>query len=1621
MEMQKKPVKNIKSKPKKRSWFRRLLLFLGIVFLLLAICLLLLRIPAVQNWLADKITRNLSEKTQTNIEVGHINLDIRKGFVLEDFLIEEADKDTLIYAKSLSTGLTSNLYSLFSNQLFLDHILLENAQINLERKKDETQTNLSSFLNKLGGSNTSTSNAEPMQVDLNALSLNQVSIQFNDEHNAQTLDFDLDNATIKFENISDKAQPIIISQLFLNKPVIKILKTGSNSASIMVDDQIKNPPKDSAVLQAIRIKEFQIIQGEFTFKDLNKKKTTDSDHLDYNNLNIKKVNLLINDFDFEDVTDLTFELERFAFEDDNKFIVQNISSSNVSLSDRKLEFKDFKFQTEDTKIGNYLAFNFSSLSDFSKFGKKIQFDLKLNETNLSLKDLNYFIPGLTQNDFFLKNKDKRIDISGRIINSIDQLAGRDVKLKIGDMTTFDGSFDTRNLISSRDALLNIKVEKLQTNVFALKSLVPNFNPPENFYKLGNLNFNGRFDGYLENFVAYGTLISNLGKAEMDIYLDVQDGADRANYSGDLSLENFDLGIWSDNPDLGRITLESFIEDGQGLTLDNAKANLDANVESFTYRGYEYKDFTMDGKVDKNQFVGLFRIKDPNADFLFDGEILLLDGVPQFDFVADIQNIDLKALQISNEFESITGKINVNAFGKDLESLVGQGLIQGLKFKHKQNEHNIQSLLIESSLEKENIRSLKVTSDIVNADMRGEMNFREMINEIKRVVKESYPYYFNELEIKEQSDRKDQIFVYEINILDSENFLSLAGLDQLRVVNMELRGSFDTKEKEFVVDSNIEKLINKADTLYNARVNLFNLQSVGKFITKVDSMRLGGRLFNPVKLSTNLNEQEIEFNISSSEVFDSLQVLDLSGIVIPSNTGYAIRMDDSNLEMLGSKWKFAKGNTLMIGEDYIEANRMSLIDEKGNREIVIDDINKRGLRIDLNNFDFLTVNGIIDYDKIDFSGRGDVNVEVDNIFNVQNIVARSEIPELRLNETLYGKLQLYATKQGPDYFVDIGIMGESIDLILKASVDGAANEVTGRLNATGVPFSLFGMIIPEGLSDIEGTLRTDVALFGSLDDPKMDGELRIMNGQLIIDYLGEALSTHNQPIKVTNELITFKDTEITDHLGNPAYINGVMTHDFLADFEMDVEVEGEDVILLNTEKGDNPYYYGLGRGQAHVHFTGPFSNADMVLNCTTGPETKIKIPVQNYETGYEESFIQFINKEALLNRGDDVSLDSFKLEGLDVEMNVSITPESELQIIFDEKLNDVLRGKGTGNVQLYITREGEFYTYGDYEIEQGDYLLTIFNFAGKAFQIRQGGTIRWTGDPINTNLNIKADYVLQSNLTVFLAEFLDPTISSETARAEAGRKKRVNLIMDIGGTLYNPIVNFDIEFPDIESAELKGYVESKMRSLKSNPNALNDQVAGLLTFNTFLPSTNNQRLDVYTSNSLVQLTNTTVSEFVSNQLSFLLTSLINEAIGENNVISSIDVELGLNSNNNLFNQDAALLDLFNPDEIQSYLNARFKFLDERFSIRVGGNYIRQGNFIEGSQFINDPAFVGDLAIEYDVTEDRRLKLRFYNRFDRDEVSGNPKNKSGLGLSWRKEFGSLVDFGDQLQNKLLDLEN
>jgi hypothetical protein len=79
-------------------------------------------------------------------------------------------------------------------------------------------------------------------------------------------------------------------------------------------------------------------------------------------------------------------------------------------------------------------------------------------------------------------------------------------------------------------------------------------------------------------------------------------------------------------------------------------------------------------------------------------------------------------------------------------------------------------------------------------------------------------------------------------------------------------------------------------------------------------------------------------------------------------------------------------------------------------------------------------------------------------------------------------------------------------------------------------------------------------------------------------------------------------------------------------------------------------------------------------------------------------------------------------GMDLNFDLEVTPDAEVQLIFDSKVGDIMKGYGTGRLNINYDSKGDFRISGDYLIEAGDYLFTLGNILNKPFIVENGGLL-----------------------------------------------------------------------------------------------------------------------------------------------------------------------------------------------------------------------------------------------------------------------------------------------------------
>ena len=1562
------------------KWTRRLLLM--IIGLIIA-AIILLQFSVVQTFLISKITKYLSDITQTTVTAERIKISPIDGVILQNLNIIGEKNDTILHTSSLNVSLRKNLFFLVKNQLSLSYIGLKGLRLHVITKEGETTSNFKQFLDKIIPTSGSKSASSSFNLDVKEVDLSDIKIYIKDENKGSSNEIKLVAGALDINYIDLVCSEFDINEIILDRPSFHNL---IYEYECDITDDLAIPQADSRAeslgLPTITVRELVIKDGYFRQQnDLVITEEKFKDYLDYNNFYLEKINIYFKNLRMYNGNEIFARLQTLNAIDNTGFSINNISSDTISINTNSAELKSFVIDMGKTVVKDHLKFSFADFSAFNDFARDVVLNADLKDSKVYLDDLVHFVRSLSNIPFVKNNKAEIIEVNGRYYGKVNNLAGRDVDIKLGEKLSLSGSFNTRDLLDADNTVLNIRLDRFDTSMRKIKMILPSFNPPANFNKLGSIHFTGRFDGYLENFVAYGKLRSDLGSAEMDMQLDITQGSDKANYSGTLDLHNFNLGKWSDNPDIGLVNFKSKVAEGKGLTLNTVRADLAATIKSLQFKRYLYKDLILDGKIDRNTFDGIFKVEDDNLNLNFDGTFEYINQQAFLNFKSNVKQIDLMALNLSSSPLKFSANMDINLSGTGLNDFIGQLNISNFQMQVKDSIYHLDTIGIGSKMLAQGGKEIFVKSDLGMVTINGNYDIPNMVRSVKKVIYNNNPQITKAWKEDIANYPGHQKFDFSVHLKKSSNFLSLLGLHQSSFKKLLIKGKLDTYKNELSLASDIPFLKIKGDSLQNLQLLVNSANRSGHITLHIDSTFAFNRHFNPIFLQTNVNADTVDFELTTEKIANNLENFDIMGKVTPHKKGYNLTLTENLLVMFGSKWNINPKNNIVFGDQYLNFENLLLTD--GYRAIEINDINQnRGVELDVVNIDLDLVNGLIKYDKMIFGGTVNLSAKVTDVFAQDKAVAAYiNVPDFSINGDKYGTVYVDVTRDENSPVKANVSIGDF--LAIKGSYDINNKYIESRIKLRKAPMEIIQYLLKDGIKDTQGYINADFTFGGLTSDLKINGEGTVDQGKTTLIYTGATYFFDHQNLTLTNREINLDGAVITDIHGNRGTIRGGLTHDLFKNFGVNATLTGANVVGLNTTKADNPDYYGYGIGQMSAEFKGSFDQVDMKINAVSGPGTKLFIPINNAQTATDQSFIRFKNKDDKKNQ----DAKAYKGGGIDIEMTLIVTPDAELSLIFDEAKGDIIKGRGRGNLKINISRRGDFEVFGDYEIESGQYLFTApLVPVAKPFVVDRGGRIVWTGDPINATLDITTKYRTRTSIEPFISEYLVNSNASLQSNTE------VDVILKLGGSLFKPEIKLGLAFPNL-TGDYANFAESKLRVLQGNDQELNGQVLGLIVFNTFIQSS--RVSDVFGASGIQSASINTLSEFLSSQLSMYITNVLNSVVGEGSFITGIDFDV--NVRNNTFNLAPSG---FIPDEIAVRNTLNFK--NDRLSLDIGGNYILQ---FQGTA-INQ--VLPDFALEFKLTDDRKLKVRLYGKYDIDVSTFGLRDKYGLGVAYRTEFGSMVDF-------------
>ncbi len=1241
---------------------------------------------------------------------------------------------------------------------------------------------------------------------------------------------------------------------------------------------------------------------------------------------------------------------KMSFKDHRGLVMKNLTS-DFTYTKKNILLNELILETENSSFKGKTELRYDR-KDFKDFNNKVVFDLDIKEGKISSNDLNFFYPEFGKNQKFY--------IDSHILGTLNDLKFNNLKFNDLNDNEVVGNLQLKNIFGKGEQKFYMKgsFDRLITSQASVSKFLPNLlgkNLPKQLQKLGRVDLKGDVELTQKWIIADVDLFSKLGHVIGDFKMDKIDNIDQAKYDGQFELDNFDLGAFLEEKDLGRTSVVLDV-DGTGFTKKYLNTKMKGNVGQFKYKGYTYRNIDVDGTMKMPYFKGYLNSKDPNLKMTFDGLVDLSKKKKVYDFDAKIEYANLKKTNLyTKDVKSIfSGNIKMKAQGNSLEDLAGVVDLENISYLNQKGDYAFDNANITSSFDNQNVRTITLnSSDMVDGQVVGKYKIKQIKKILENAVGSLYANYSPHKLSKNQFLEFDftvynkilEVFYPEVSIAENTFVKGKINADE---------GLFQFDFKSPLVNafenrfSGIKIDIDNKNPLYNTYIELDSINTKNYKVSEFS-------LINLTLNDTLFARTEFKGGVKGEDKFD----LNLFH-TIDKNKQSVIGFKKSDITFKNYQWyineKETTGNTIIFDKGFNNFNFNQLTLSHNEQFIDFNGEMKGDTYKDFNfTFNDVDISKVTpDIKNLDLGGRlnGELKYKQDNL--VYEPSTNLTIDGLELNDTELGnlKLKVFGDESFKTFNVDATISHQNEEIfVTTGTIDLVNNQTILNLDAGFDNFNIkpVGGFLKGILDDVRGFASGSANIVGSFNDPEVEGVLYLSNAGLRVPYLNVDYNfDKNSKIDLTEEKFIFRNIDITDvNEKTRGILSGTISHDKFADWEMDLKIASDRLLVLDTKDSDDAYYFGKAYFDGYATIEGPIEALVVNAEGESAKGTSIKIPVNDSESVSDDGSVHFTTPEEKYGIKNPDKKPTKTYQGIDLNFNFAITPKAEIEVILNRETGHSMKGTGNGSMFMSINTLGKFQMNGDFIVNKGEYLFRYGSLIDKKFTVKKGGTIDWDGDPLGAKLNLEA---VTTNITANPNVLLGNTTFNKKIPTEVS-------IM-ITGELNAPQSDFNINFPNVSSV-LKSDLDYKLQ----DKDFRQQQAFILLGTGEFSSSTSNTNY----FGSLFEKANSIFGEVLSD--------------GENKLKLGVNYQLG---NKQQEISDRALVTLTTQVSDRISINGNV-------GVPVGG--------------VNQSYVVGNVEVEMRLNNDGTLTAHVFNKendLNSNTIGQNIGYTQGIGLSYSVDF-------------------
>ena len=923
--------------------------------------IIVVRIPAVQQYVAQQAAGWLSEKLKTEVKVEGFSLRFLDKLSLDGVFIRDLNKDTLLYTGHLEVNLTD--WFIFKEEKELKYIGLKDAYIYLNRPKNDSVWNYQFIADAFSSKEKTTDDqGNGLNFTLNKAVLENVHFISKDLWSGQDHEAHIGEMTVDVRKMDLQQRQIIIDQILIANASYGMrdykggrpynLKPKRNRA---IDTTPFNPDGWQLALHKIELKDSRF------FLDNPDEPAGQPGLYDEWKMDIQPIQLRAEDIKINGDT-LTGDLKFLSAKDRSGVEIKEMRAK-VTVSPKLSECKSLYLATNNSVLQDYYAMHYDRFPDFIDYMSKVKMEGHFKAADVAMDDIAFFAPEMA----LFKGMQVRLDGYGG--GTVDQLYAANVTINDGRSQLEVGDFRMEGLPDIDRTTMSFQNSYLKTTGAHLIHYFPAIASGNELNWLALKNITAPFDllGSVNSFKVNTNIESGLGKLGVDgNFSYLLEGIPE--YDAKLRLDRFDLGAFM-NTDLLKQATGNFNVAGKRFDPEQLQVNTEGKFEWIETKSYAFHNLSIKGLLSPGLFEGKFDLEDENAVLNFEGSIRNLLSKPEGDIKADIKHLNLKSLGLVEDETTLAGLLEGHFEGLSVEQMLGEATLKQMTVKQDADILDIDSIYLKSLVE-DDIRYLYLGTSNLSARLWGDYKIVELPKTLNHFLSKYLPNYFK----APAKYDPDQLIYFDVNAQNITDLLSVFNKDIQLPKGGTASGTLNAATDQVAVDAFLPEFVMSGVHMDSMFVKGTGGQQAFDIAAGTATLGYGANVFlNRLKVNATLANNLLDFKITTATL-DEFGNVSLNGKGELLGDKVVLNILPSQIFVNNNTWTIPAGNEIVYND-----GRLNI----ANFEVNSDDqhiyINKSGSQddaahIELINLGIAPMSRLLQVDH--FVSGGKINGVVD---------------------------------------------------------------------------------------------------------------------------------------------------------------------------------------------------------------------------------------------------------------------------------------------------------------------------------------------------------------------------------------------------------------------------------------------------------------------------------------------------------------------------------------------------------------------------------------------------------------------------------------------------------------------